>query len=439
MFMQVSIETTNGLERKLTIVIPANSVDDVALEKMKELAKTQRMNGFRPGKVPLKVIKKQFGQHVRNDVVSEVMQKTFYEAVIQEKLQPAAAPKIEPVVMEEGKDLEFTATFDIYPEVALKDLKQIEIEKLVTEVTDDDLTKMIDTLREQQAGWAEVKRKSKTGDQVIIDFVGTIDGEEFAGGKAEGFALELGKGQMIEGFEEQLSGAKTDDEVEIKVTFPDDYQSSEVAGKEAIFKTKVNKVNKKEALKVSELAEKLGIADGNIASMKADVRKNMERELNQVLLSKLKEQVMDGLVKSHDFDVPKSMIEQEINQLKAQAMQQFGGQGGSLPDLPSELFEEKATKRVKLGLIVGEVIKQNKLSANKDDVRAKIDELSSVYEKPEEVVNYYLSDENRLNEVEQLVLEDNVVSFVQNEAKIIDKPLSFDEVMNPKKDEDIKD
>ena len=433
--MQVSVETTNGLERKLTIGVPANKIDDVALERMKELAKTQRMNGFRPGKIPLNVIKKKFGAHVRQDVVSEVMQRSFYEAVVQEKLQPAGAPHIQPVSMEEGKDLEFTATFEIYPEVELGDFSKVKVEKLTAEVADDDLTKMIDTLREQQANWVEVKRKSKEGDQVVIDFVGTIGGEEFAGGKANDFALELGKGQMIPGFEDQLTGAKAGDEVELKVTFPEDYHNKEVAGKEAVFATNVKTVNKKELLKMGELAEKLGIEDGNISTMKADIRKNMERELGQVLNGKLKEQIMNSLVELHDFDIPKSMIDGEIDQLKRQAMQQFGGQGAQLPDLPSELFEDKANRRVKLGLVVGEVIKQNKLTADKDSVRAKLEELASVYEQPEEVINYYLSDEQRLNEVEQLVLEENVIKFVEEKATITEKAATFDEIMNPSKDE----
>ncbi len=437
--MQVSVETTNGLERKLTIGVPAEKIDDVAISRMKELAKTQRMNGFRPGKIPLNVIKKRFGQHVRQEVVSEVMQRSFYEAVLQEKLQPAGAPHIEPVKMEEGQDLEFTATFEIYPEIEVANLDKIEIEKVVSEVGDEDLSKMIDTLREQQANWVEVKRKSKEGDQVNIDFVGTIDGEEFAGGKADGFDLELGAGQMIPGFEDQLIGSKAGDELELKVTFPEDYQNKDVAGKEAVFATTVNLVNKKEPLKMGELAEKLGIEDGSVASLKADIRKNMERELSQVLKNKVKEQVMDSLVDIHDFVAPKSMIDQEIDNLKRQAFQQFGGQGANLPDLPSELFEEKAIRRVKLGLIVGEIIKQNKIAADKDMVKAKLEELASVYEQPEEVINYYLADENRLNEVEQLVLEDSVIEFVQNGAKVTEKSQTFDEIMNPKKDEETEE
>lgn len=436
--MQVSVETTSGLERKLTIGVESSKVDGVALTKMKELARTQRLNGFRPGKIPLNVIKKRFGEHVRQDVISDVMQRSFYEAVVQEKMQPAGPPRIEPISMVEGKDLEFTATFDIYPEIEIQDFSKVEIEKVNAEVADEDLTKMIDTLREQQANWVEVKRKAKNEEQVVIDFVGKIDGEEFDGGKADNFELLLGKGQMIPGFEEQLVGAKTGDEVEVKVTFPEDYQNKDVAGKEAIFATKVNKVNKKEPLKIGELAEKLGIEGGKIADMKADIRKNMERELKQVITSKVKQQVMDALVEAHDFEMPNALIEQEIDQQKKQALQQFGGDASTLPDLPNELFADKATKRVKLGLIVGEIIKQHKITADSGKVKTKLDELASVYEQPEEVVNYYLSDEKRLNEIEQLVLEDTVIELVEAGAKVSENTVTFDELMNPKESDETK-
>lgn len=430
--MQVSVETTTGLERKLTVAVEASKIDDVVLVKMKELAKSQRMNGFRPGKIPLNVIKKRFGEHVRQDVISDVMQRSFYEAVMQEKLQPAGAPKIEPVSMEAGKDLEFIATFDIFPVIELQDFSKIELEKSNAEVSDDDLAKMLDTLREQQANWVPVKRKAKTDDQVIVDFVGTIDGEEFNGGKADNFELVIGQKQMIPGFEEQLEGAKTGDELDLNVTFPEDYQNKDVAGKAAIFKTTVHAVNKKEALKMGELAEKLGIEDASIATMKTDIRKNMERELAQVVGTKVKQQVMDALIEAHDFDMPKAMIEQEINQQKQQALQQFGADAANLPDLPNELFEEKAARRVKLGLVVSEIIKQNKITTDKDKVKSKLEELASVYEQPEEVINYYLSDENRLNEVEQLVLEDSVIELVQATAKVTEKVMTFDALMNPK-------
>ncbi|MDH5432466.1 MAG: trigger factor [Gammaproteobacteria bacterium] len=435
--MQVSVETTSGLERKLTIAVPASKVDDVALDKMKELAKTQRLKGFRPGKIPLNVIKKQFGKHVRQDVINDVMQRSFYEAVMQEKLQPAGVPKIEAINVDEGKDLEFTAIFDIYPEPKITDLKKLSVEKLESSVSDDDLNKMIGTLCEQQADWVESKGKAKEKDQVVIDFKGTIDKEAFAGGSANDFAVVLGTGQMIPGFEDQLTGCKAGDSLDIKVTFPEDYQSQEVAGKKAVFETLVKTVNSKKNLSQKELAEKLGIEKGDVDAMKADIRKNMERELSQSVQGRVKEAVMSALVDAHDFDIPASMVEGEIEQLKAQAMQQFGGaQGGNLPDLPSELFQDRAERRVKLGLLLSEIIKQNDLRADSAQVKSRLEELASVYEQPEEVVNYYMSDKNRLAEIEQLVLEDSVIDFVLSSAKVKVSKLSFDEVMNPGKQAD---
>jgi trigger factor len=431
--MQVSIETTNGLERKLTIDVPADQIDDASLQKMKELAKTQRINGFRPGKVPLNEIKKRYGQHVRHEVASEVMQRSFYQAVMQEKLRPAGAPHIEPITMDEGKDLQFTATFEVQPEIELQDFGQITLEKITAEVSDDDLSNMITKLCEQQGEWVEVKRKAKDGDQLNIDFVGFVDGEEFAGGKAEGFDLQLGSGQMIPGFEEQLKDAKAGDDVELNVTFPEDYQSKELAGKDALFKTKVNKVSKKEPLNMTQLAEKLGTEDSDIAKMKGDIRANMERELAQTVNAKMKEQVMEKLSNLHEFDLPKAMVDQEINQLKQQMMQQFGGQGANVSDLPSELFEERATGRVKLGLIMSEIISQKEVKTDNEQVKAKLEELAAPYDNPQEVINYYLSDEQRLNEIESLVLEESAIKLVEDAATVTDKPMSFDELMNAEK------
>lgn len=437
--MQVSVETMIGLERKLTISVPAVKIEEPVQSKIIELGKTQRLNGFRPGKVPKSVIKNKFGAQVRNEIVSDIIQRSFYEAVVQEKLQPAGAPQIEPLVMEAGKDLEFVATFDVYPEIVLKEFSELSIEKLSADVSDDDLNKMIETLQDQQAEWSDVDRKATNGDKVVINFSGTIEGEVFAGGTAENFELELGSNQMIPGFEEQLLGSEAEQEIEIQVIFPENYQNKEVAGKEAIFTTKVNLVKEKLPLSLEALAEKLSIDDTSVATMQADIRKNMERELSQVLNSKVKEQVMDALVNAHEFDIPKPLLNQEIDSLRKQALERLGGSASSIPDLPSEIFEEKASRRVKLGLVVAEVIKENKLKAEKEQVQSKLEELAAVYEDPEEVINYYLSDENRLNEVEQLVLEDNVIEFIADRAQVTSKQVSFDEVMNPKPDDASKD
>ena len=287
--MQVSVETTQGLERRLTITVPADTVDSAVKSRLQQLAKTQRINGFRPGKVPVNVIKKRFGQAVRQEVAGDVMQQNFYQAVIQEKIQPAGMPKFELTKDEDGQDLEFTASFEVYPEVEVKGVSDIEIEKPVVEITDEDLDNMMETLQKQHATWKEVKRKAKKDDKVIIDFVGSIDGEEFEGGKAEDFALELGKDRMIPGFEKPLVGAKAGEEVTIEVTFPEDYHAENLKGKDAVFQTTVKKVEGLNLPKVDEEFAKLfGVEEGGVDALKAEVRKNMQRELNQTLKAQVK-------------------------------------------------------------------------------------------------------------------------------------------------------
>lgn len=430
--MQVSVETTSALERKLTVSIPAEKVDTEAQKRLQQLTRTVKLNGFRPGKVPFKVVKKRFGDSVRHEVLNELMQQYFYQAIVQEKITPAGAPFVEPSKNEEGQDVEFTATFEVYPEVEVKDLSDVTIEKFTAEVKDEDLNDMLDTLREQRANWVEVKRKSKEGDQVVIDFVGSIDGEEFEGGKAENHALELGSGSMIPGFEDQLVDTKAGDEVEVKVTFPEDYQAENLAGKEAVFKTTVHKVNKKELPKVGELAESLGVEDGNINKMKEDVRANMERELKNALTSKVKEQVMDALINAHEVDVPKSAVDSEIDAMRKQMISQYGGNEEMAANLPASMFEEQATRRVKLGLIIGGVIKAKELKADDDDIDAQLQEMASVYEQPEEVINWYKEDKSRLSQIEQLVLEQKVVDSVLADAKVEEKETTFKEIMNQK-------
>ncbi len=430
--MQVSVETTSALERKLTVSIPAEKVDTEAQKRLQQLTRTVKLNGFRPGKVPFKVVKKRFGDSVRHEVLNELMQQYFYQAIVQEKITPAGAPFVEPSKNEEGQDVEFTATFEVYPEVEVKDLSDVTIEKFTAEVKDEDLNDMLDTLREQRANWVEVKRKSKEGDQVVIDFVGSIDGEEFEGGKAENHALELGSGSMIPGFEDQLVDTKAGDEVEVKVTFPEDYQAKNLAGKEAVFKTTVHKVNKKELPKVGELAESLGVEDSNINKMKEDVRANMERELKNALTSKVKEQVMDALINAHEVDVPKSAVDSEIDAMRKQMISQYGGNEEMAANLPASMFEEQATRRVKLGLIIGGVIKAKELKADDDDIDAQLQEMASVYEQPEEVINWYKEDKSRLSQIEQLVLEQKVVDSVLADAKVEEKETTFKEIMNQK-------
>ena len=432
--MQVSVETTNGLERKLIIDVPAENIDGAVQKRLQDLARNVKMNGFRPGKVPFSVVKKRYGASVRQEVLGDVMQRHYFEAVQQEKLMPAGYPQLELIENNDGANLKFSATFEVYPEVKLADLDSIEIEKATSEVSDEDLTKMMDTLRGQRASWVEVKRKSKDGDQVVIDFKGFIDGEAFKGGEAKEFPLELGAGNMIPGFEEQLVGVSAGDDVEVKVTFPEDYHVDDLKGKEATFETHVHVVNKKELPTVTELAEQLGADDIN--SLKADVKKNMERELRNAIKSRVKGQVMNQLVEKHEVEVPKAMLDQEIERMRQEMAQQMRAPKDQTPDLPASLFEEQATRRVKLGLVVSEIIKAEGLKADEDKVRAQVEDLAGVYEEPQEVIDWYYGDPNRLREVESLVLEDTVVDLVLEKAKVTEKSVSFDELLNPNKKQD---
>ncbi len=428
--MQVSVETSNGLERILTIDVPAENIDGAVQKRLQDMTRNVKMNGFRPGKVPFSVVKKRYGAAVRQEVLGEVMQRHYFEAVQQEKLMPAGYPQLELVENTDGENLKFTAKIEIYPEVAITDFSEVEIESQTAEVADEDLDKMLETLQGQRATWKEVKRKSKNGDQVVIDFKGSIDGEEFAGGEAKEFPLELGSDSMIPGFEKQIIGTKAGEDVNVEVTFPEDYHVEDLKGKDAVFATHVHKVNEKELPSLEDLAETLAADD--VDALKTDVKSNMQRELRNALKAGVKNQVMNKLVETHEFDIPKAMIDQEIDRMRQEMMQQMQAPKGETPDLPADLFEEQATRRVKLGLVVAEIIKQQELKADEDKVRAQVEELASVYEEPQEVIDWYYGDPQRLREVESLVLEDTVVDLVLEKAKVSEKSVSFDDVMNKK-------
>merc|ERR1712137_1093954 len=374
--MQVSVETTQGLERRLTITVPAESVDNAVKSRLQQLAKTQRINGFRPGKVPVSVIKKRYGQAVRQEVAGDVMQQNFYQAIVQEKINPAGMPLFELTKDQDGEDLEFVAKFEVYPEVEVKGVDDIEIEKTVVEIADEDLDNMLETLQKQHGEWKEVKRKARKDDRMVVDFVGTIDGEEFDGGKAEDFTLELGKDRMIPGFEKPLVGAKKGEEVIVDVTFPEDYHAEALKGKEAQFTVNVKKVEGLTLPKVDEEFAKLfGIEDGDVEALKAEVRKNMERELGQTLKTQLKEEVIAKLLEKNELDLPAALVDQEVNALREQAKQRFSQQGGgqNLSDPPADLFKDNAQRRVSIGLLLGEIIKQNDLKADQEKVDSLIE------------------------------------------------------------------
>jgi len=432
--MQVSVETTQGLERRLTISVPAETVDVEVKNRLRQVSKTQRINGFRPGKVPPSVIQKRYGKSVRQEVAGEIMQRSFVDAIVAEKINPAGRPSFVAKSNEDGKELEFEATFEIYPEVELKDLEKIAVERPDVEVTDKDLDEMFETLQKQHQTWKENKRKTKKGDKLTLDFSGRVDGEEFEGGKAEGFELELGAGRMIPGFEKEITGMKAGEEKTINVTFPEDYHAENLKGKEAEFDIVVHKTEGPVLPKVDEEFAKLfGVEEGGVDALREEVSKNMTRELTQAVKAKVKEQVLDGLLASHEVGLPSALVAQEVDVLRQQAMQRFQGQMDpkNLPELPSEMFKEQAERRVKIGLLLGEVIKINELKV--DD--AKVDELiataASAYEDPKEVIEYYANNKELMQQMQNVALEEQAVELLVEKAKVKNKKASFKDIMNP--------
>jgi len=434
--MQVSIETTSGLERRLTVGVPADTVEGEIEKRLKDAAKNIRLNGFRKGKVPMKVVKQRYGAGVRQEVIGEVISRSFYEAAQQQDLKPAGQPSIEPKQMSEGKDLEFVATFEVYPEVSLGDVSGFKVTLESVEISDEDIDKMIETLRKHQATFEVVERASADGDQVNIDFTGTKDGEEFDGGKAEGHNLVLGSNAMIPGFEDGIVGMKAGEEKTIKVTFPDDYQAEELKGAEVEFAIKVNSVSEQVLPELKKpFFQTFGLEKGGIKAFQKEVKSNMERELKNTLKSKVKAQVMDQLFESHEVELPKALISNEIDVLRNQMMQRFGQQPKGFDAksmLPDNMFEEEAKRRVALGLIVGEVVKSANIKPEAKAVRSMIEEIAGTYEEPQEVIDYYYSQRQMLAGVESAVLEDQVVEYILDQAEVTETTASYDEIMQPK-------
>ncbi|MCS5585753.1 MAG: trigger factor [Pseudomonadales bacterium] len=429
--MQVTVETTAGLERKMRVVVPSERVEVLVTEKIKQTAKQAKINGFRPGKVPLREVKRRFGAGIRQEVSSEMIQSTYGEALQKEDINPAGTPKIEEVNIEEGKDLEYTAVFEVFPEIEVSGLESIEVERLSSSIEEADLEKMIDTLREQRLVYAETDRAAAEKDQVNLDFEGFLEDEPFEGGKAEGTDLVLGSGSMIPGFEDGLTGLKADEEKDLKLTFPENYQAENLAGQEVLFKIKVNKVSGPELPELNdEFFEQFDVKEGGAEAFRKEVTNNMKRELDSAIKAKVKDQVMDGLSDNNEVDLPQSLIDQEVNRMRQEAVQQFGGGAQFDPSmLPAEMFSEQAQKRVKIGLIVSAIVDKNSLEADAEKVRETIEEMASTYQEPEEVINYYYSNEQQLSQIQNMVLEGQIVDFVLESAKVTDKTVSYDEAV----------
>ena len=433
--MQVSIETTSGLERRLTVGVPAERIESEINNRLQKAAGSVRLAGFRPGKVPMKVMRQRFGAGVRQEVVGEVMSQSFQEAVMQEQLRPAGQPSIEPRNLEAGKDLEYIATFEVFPEVEIVEMKDFEVEKPIAEVTEEDVDNIINVFRKQQGSWEVVERAAAEGDKVNIDYIGTRDGEEFEGGSASGSDLELGSGRMIPGFEDGIAGMKAGEEKTLQLSFPEEYHKEELKGAAVEFKVTLNSVSE---LVPAELDEKLfaqyGVDEGGLEVFRDEVKQNMSRELKNAVQGKLKQQVMDAVAAAHEsLEVPRALIDREVGALRQQMFQQFGGAGGQNLDLesllPDEMFRENAERRVRLGLVLAELVSKFALSVDAAKVRETIEEMASTYQDPEEVINWYYSNQEQLAAVESRVLEDQMVEKLLESAHIVEKQCSYQEAL----------
>lgn len=430
--MTSSIEKLEGLKRKLTVKIPKESVQEAYQKSLEKTAKTAKIKGFRPGKIPLQVVEKQFGKSIRAEVAGDLMQSSFQEAVDEHQIRVAGQPEVNPEELEKGKEFKYEAIFEIYPEIEFKDLDGESINKEVAEVSGEDLNEMLEKLSKQHANWKEANRPAEEGDRLDIDFEGFIDDKPFEGGKAKNFQLELGSKQMIAGFEEGLIGAKPHEEMELKVTFPEQYPVEDLASKPAVFKIKINKIEEPELPELNdEFAKKLGFED--IEALKKQVRNSLEMELEQVIQGKLKTEVLERLLKLNQLSVPDALIDSEVEHLQQMTRQQVAIQQGlrEAPEmeLAREPFLKEAEKRVSLGLLLAEAIQVYQIKIDKDKVRDKINQIAASYKKPEEVVAWYYKNKQLMSEIEASVLEDQVVGKLLEKAKINEIARSYKEVM----------
>lgn len=431
--MQVSLETTSELERRLTIGVPAAEIDSAVGERLEKAARTVRLNGFRQGRVPLRVVRQRFGASIRQEVVGEAMSRSFYDAVTREGVRPAGPPRIDPVRDQPGEDLQYVAVFEVYPKVTLAELSDFTVTRPIAEVSDADLDAMIERLRRQRAAWEVVERAATPGDQVSVAYEGRRNGALFPGGSAEDVLLVLGSGRMIPGFEDSIVGMRAGETKTASLRFPEDYNEESLRNAEVDFEIRVTAVREQKLPALdAEFLRQFGVDDGDMDRFRAEVRKNMERELLVALRSKVKNRVLNELLERHEVALPQALVADEIGIVRQQMVAQFGG--GAQFDaamLPDELFTEQARRRVKLGLIVAELIKAAQIRLDEERTRARIAELAAGYEQPDEVVRYYLSNEEALNGVQGAVMEDQVVDHILAKARVTDETLPYTAALQP--------
>lgn len=428
--MQVSVETTGALERRMEVQVPAERVEKAVDERLQKLSRTVRLKGFRPGKVPVKVVRQQFGQQVRQEVLGDVMQSTFSEAIDQEKLVPASGPRIEPISLEQGSDLKYRAIFEVLPQVQLTGIESIEVSRPTAEVTAADVDAMIQNLREQRATYSPIDRAAQDTDRVIVDFVGTLDGQPFEGGSGEGVAVLLGAGRMLSDFENGIRGAKAGEKKTIDVAFPENYGVQNLAGKTAQFEITIKSVEERKLPELDdEFCKLFGVESGGIERLREEVQANMSRELGEAVRARVKKQVLDGLLAANPLELPKSLVEAQVQELQVEAGRRMGAQDVSqLP--PPEEFVEPARRRVALSLLVNEVIKTAQLQVDQSKVQARLEELATQFPDPTQLLQAYRSNPQLRRQLEASVLEDQVVDWLVERAKVTDQPSTFKELMN---------
>ncbi len=433
--MAVTVETLEKLQRRITLTLTAADISSEVETRLKKLARTTKADGFRPGKVPMSVVSQRYGYSVQYDVMNDKLNEAFSSAANEAQLRVAGVPKIEQKEESPAGQMDFDATFEVYPEVKIGDLSAADVERVASDVTDEAIDKTVDILRKQRRSFAQrgAAEAAAEGDRVTIDFEGKLDGEPFQGGKADGFQFLIGEGQMLEAFEKAVRGMKAGESKTFPLAFPEDYHGKDVAGKEADFLVTVKKIEAQHLPEVNEaFAKSLGIAEASVESLRADIKKNLEREVKFRVLARNKGAVMDALVAAAELDVPNALVASEAERMIAAAREDLKKRGVKDADkapIPEGIFQPQAERRVRLGLVVAELVRANNLQAKPEQLQAHIEELAQSYEKPSEVVRWYLSDRARLAEVEAVVIENNVTDFVLAKAKVSDKALAFDELM----------
>lgn len=429
--MQVSVESIGTLERRMEIQVPAARIEQAVDERLQRMSRTVRLKGFRPGKVPVKVVRQQFGQQVRQEVLGDVMQSSFAEAVVQEKLTPAAGPRIEPIdLAAEGGDLKYRAVFEIVPTIELAPAEQLQVERLTAGVTDADVDAMIQNLREQRPNYVPVEREARDTDRVTVDFEGSIDGVAFEGGKGEGVPVVLGAGRMIADFEAGLQGVRGGETKTIEVAFPENYQAADLAGKKAQFALTVKSVEERQLPELDdEFCKSYGISEGGIERLREEVADNMKRELAEAINARLKKQVMDGLLAANPLELPKSMVEAQVRDLQLDAARRMGVRDASqLP--PADGFQEPARRRVALTLLLGEIVRKAELQVDQAKVQERLQDLTQQYPDSAQAMQQFRSNPQVLRQLEAVVLEGQVVDWVIERAQVSDKASNFKELMN---------